>query len=120
MPLNPNISGHTKQIKDKETKYLTEDQAKHIYKKVEPGSIINIDTIKQEMDQDFDRLDDTSGDINPYQEIIVNKVERDNTILLQTEQWSVLCNLVNNIQYDRQLKNFCNLDVKAVDQKSHK
>ena len=44
-----------------------------------------IDTIKQEKDQDLDRLDDTSGDINPYCEIIVNKAERDNTILSQME-----------------------------------
>ena len=46
--LNANISGQSKSKKDKETKYLTEDQAKHIYKKVESGSVINIDTIKQE------------------------------------------------------------------------
>ena len=39
---------------------------KHINKKVEFGSIINIDTIKQEREQDLERLDDTSGDINPY------------------------------------------------------
>ena len=34
--------------------------------KVESGNVINIDTIKQEMEQDLDRLDDTSRDINPY------------------------------------------------------
>ena len=49
------------------------DQARHIYEKVELGSVINIDTIKQEMDQDVDRIDDTIGEINPYHEIIVNK-----------------------------------------------
>ena len=38
--------------------------------------------IKQEMEQDLNRLDDTSGDINPYCKIIVNKAERDNAILL--------------------------------------
>ena len=54
-----------------------EDQAKHIYKKVELGNVINIDTIKQEMDQDWDlnRLDDTSVDINLYRVLIVNNVE---------------------------------------------
>ena len=67
MPLKTNISGQCKPIKDKETKYLTQDQAKYIYKKVETRSVINIDTIKQEMEQDFSRLDDTCGDINPYQ-----------------------------------------------------
>ena len=77
LPLRANISGQSKQINDKETKYLTEDQAKHIYKKVESGSITNIGTIKQEMEQDLDRLDDTSVDIDPYCDIIVNKGERD-------------------------------------------
>ena len=86
MPLNANIAEQMKKVKDKETKYLTEDQTKQIYKKVELGSIINIDTIKQEVELDLDRLDDASGDINPYHEITVNKVERDNTILSQMEQ----------------------------------
>ena len=47
MPLKANISGQSKHIKDKETRYLTEDQTKHMYKKVELESEINIDTIKQ-------------------------------------------------------------------------
>ena len=39
-----------------------------MYKKVELGNIIDINTIKQEIDQDQELkwLDDTSGDINPY------------------------------------------------------
>ena len=77
-------------MKDKETKYLIEDQAKHIHKKVELGSIISIDTIKQRMEPDLDRLDDTTGDINQYYEIIVNEAKRDKTILSQMEQWSIL------------------------------
>ena len=63
MPLNANIGCQSKPIKDKDTRYLTEDQGKCIYKEVELGNVINI---KQEIDQDLDRLDDTSGDINPY------------------------------------------------------
>ena len=43
-----NTSGQSKPIRDKETKCLTEDQANHRHKKVE--SVINIDTIKQEME----------------------------------------------------------------------
>ena len=96
------------------------NQVKHIYKKVESGSTINIDTIKQAMDQDLDRLDDTSGEINPYYVLIVNKAERDNPILSQMEQWSILSNVVNYIQYNRHAKNFYNLDIKAIDQKNHR
>ena len=53
-----------------ENKYLTEEQARHVYKKVESGNIININALKQEteLDQELNRLDDTSRDINPYRE----------------------------------------------------
>ena len=36
------------------------------------------------------------------------------------EQWSILSNVVNDVQYNRHPKNFCNLDIRAVDQKRHK
>ena len=65
MPLNASITGQTKHIKDKETICLTEDQARHVYKKVETGNVITVDTIKQEIDQDVDRMDNTNGDISP-------------------------------------------------------
>ena len=99
MPLNTKIGEQARNIRD-EDRCLMNYQARHIYKKVESGSVVNIDTIKQEMDQDIDRIDDTNGKINPYHEIIVNKAERDNTILLQMEQWSILRNEDNYIQYD--------------------
>ena len=67
-------------------KCLTDDQARHVYQKVESGSIINVDTIRQEINQDIDRIDGISGKINPYCKIVVNKVEKDNTILSQMEQ----------------------------------
>ena len=99
-----------------------EDQARHIYKKIELGKIINVATIKQEIDQDqeLDGLDDTSGDINPYRQLIVNNAEKVDTILSQMEQWSILSNVVNYIQYNRHVKNFHNLNIKAVNQKYHK
>ena len=52
LPLNTNIGGHIKPNRNKENRYLMEDQAKHIIKKVELGSMINVSTIKQEIDQD--------------------------------------------------------------------
>ena len=36
------------------------------------------------------------------------------------EQWSILHDVVNYIQYDRHPKNFHNLDIKAVNKRSHK
>ena len=47
MPLNTNIGGQTRSNKHKENNYVTEDQARHVYKKVEVGNII---TMKQEVD----------------------------------------------------------------------
>ena len=36
------------------------------------------------------------------------------------EQWLILSNVVNYVQYDRHPINFNDLDVKTIDQKSHK
>ena len=72
------------------------------------------------MDQDVDKIDDNNDEINPYCEIIVNKAERDDTIISQMEQWSMLSNVMNYVQYNRHPKNFYNLVIKAMDSKSHK
>ena len=43
----------------------------------------------QEIDQDIelDKMDDTSGDENPYRELIVNNAAKVETTLSQMEQW---------------------------------
>ena len=35
------------------------------------------------------------------------------------EQWSLLSNILNYVQYDRHTRNFYDLDVKTIDQISH-
>ena len=35
------------------------------------------------------------------------------------EQWTIFSNVVNYVQYDRNPREFYNLDVKAIDQKNH-
>ena len=35
------------------------------------------------------------------------------------EQWLILSNVVNYVQYDRNPKNCYDLDVKTIDQKNH-
>ena len=83
-----------------------EDQAKHIYKIVEPENIVNVDTIKQEIEADkLDTTGDNKRKINPYHEIITNKVGKDDTIISQMEQWSILSNLVY-VQDDNYPKKF--------------
>ena len=51
LPLESRISGHTR---DSPTvgQYLTRDQTRYIYKKVETGEMINTDTIQQEIEQE--------------------------------------------------------------------
>ena len=65
-------------------------------------------------------MDDTNGKIDPYHEIITNKVERDDTIISQMEQWSFLSKAVNYVQYGRHSKKYYDFIIKAVDLKSHK
>ena len=101
VPLNTKISGLSRYIKDREAVCLMEDQVKYIYKKVETENVVKVDPIKQEIEEDkLDKMDDTNGEINPYHEKTTNKVEKDNIIISQMEQWSILSNVVNYIQYD--------------------
>ena len=76
-----------------------EEQARQVYKKVESGNIIIINTLKQEIEQDpeLSKLDDTSRDINPYGELIVNNAKKIERVLSQMEQWAILSNVVNYI-----------------------
>ena len=73
-----------------------------MHKKVESGSIINTDTLWQEIEHEWElnRIDDTSGDVNAYKELIVNNTEKVEPILTQMEQWSILSHVLNYIQYE--------------------
>ena len=105
LPLNMKISGPVKYVKDKERNCLTEDLARHIFKKVELEDVVNVDTMKQKIKEDKFSKDNIDDDkINPYQKIIVNNIDKDNIITSQMEQWSILSDVVNYVQYDRNLK----------------
>ena len=74
---------------------MTPKQTNFIYKKVELGSLINQNTIKEELDTDIelDRMDDNSGDENLYKELIINNAYRVENAFPQMEQWFILSNL---------------------------
>ena len=55
-----------------------------------------------------------SRDTNPYKEMIVNNAEKIEPMLAQMEQWSILSNMLNYIQYDKHPKNFHNLGISAI------
>ena len=57
---------------------------------------------------------------NQYQNTIINEFDRNNIIALQMEQWSMLSNVVNYVQYDRNPRYYYNLEFKALEQKSHR
>ena len=65
--------------------------------------MINTETLQQELEHEkqLNKVDDTSGDTNPYKELIVNNAEKIEPLLAQMEQWSILSNMLNYIQYDR-------------------
>ena len=48
--------------------------------------------IKEELDVDIEleRMDDNSGEKNPYKELIVNNAGKIDSALTQIEQWSIL------------------------------
>ena len=58
--------------------------------------------LEQEIEQEWQlsRIDDTSADVNPYRELIVNNKGKVVTVLSQMEQWLILSNVINYIQYD--------------------
>ena len=96
--------------------YLTRDQARYIYKKVETGESINADMVPQEIDQEkqLSKLDGENGEENTYRELVVNNAERIEMQKTQMEQWSILSNLLNYVQHSRFNSMNHTLDVKPV------
>ena len=102
--------------------FLTREQTRYIYRKVETGEIINTDTIEQEIEQEkqLNRIDDTNRETNPYKELIVNNAEKIDPLMTQMEQWSILSNVLNHVQHSRFHSMNHTLDVKAVNKYKHK
>ena len=79
--------------------------------------MINVNTIWQEMEweEQLSKIDDTSGETNPYKELIVNNVEKIVPLITQMEQWSILGNVLNCVQHDRHHTMNPNLSIRAID-----
>ena len=73
--------------------------------------------MEQEIEQErlLHKMDDTSGEINPYKELIVNNAEKIEPLMTQMEQWSILSNILNYVQHRRLNSVNYMLDIKAVD-----
>ena len=85
--LDSRIGGQSRDNHPTVGQYLTRDQTKYVYKKVETGETINADTIQQEIEQEkqLNRMDDGNGEINPYRELIVNNAEKIEPPMAQME-----------------------------------
>ena len=72
--------------------------------------------IQQEIEQEkqLGRIDDTSGETNPYKELIINNAEKTEPLMTQMEQWSILSNVLNYVQHSRLNSMNHTLDVKAA------
>ena len=102
--------------------FLTREQTRYIYRKVETGEIIDTDMIGQEIEQEkqLNKIDDTSREINPYQELLVNNAENIEPLMTQMEQWSILSNVLNYVQHSTFHSMNHTLDIKAVNKYKHK
>ena len=116
LPLDFSIGGQSRDSHPTVGQYLTRDQARYIYKKVETGGMINTDMVQQEIEQEkqLSRMDDDSGEVNPYRELVVNNAEKVEMPKTQMEQWSILSNLLNYVQYSKFNSMNHSLSVKPV------
>ena len=109
-------------IPDKKQKCLTEDQVRHIYKKVKMDKIMNTETMKKEIEDDKmtrNKLkEEDTNETNPYQVVILNKINKDDIKTEQMIHWSILSDLIKYI--DRSLDMAPNLTVKPLDYRQHK
>ena len=78
--------------------------------------------IEQEIEQEkqLSKIDDTSGETNPYQELIVNNAEKIEPLMTQMVQWSILSNVLNYVQHSRFHSMNHTLDIKAVSKYKYK
>ena len=74
LPLNSKKGGPVKYVKDRKGICLTEEQMRYIYRKVELGSELTVDTMKQEIGNEKLTTTKTEEETNPYQKVVLNNV----------------------------------------------
>ena len=72
--------------------------------------------MQQEIEQEkqLSRIDDDSGKVNPYRELVVNNAEKVEMPKTQMEQWSILSNLLKYVQHSKFNSMKHSLSVKPV------
>ena len=59
-------------------------------------------------------MDDDSGEVNPYRELVVNNAEKIEMQKTQMEQWSILSNILNYVQHSKFNSMGHSLNIKPV------
>ena len=113
MPYNSKRGGTYKNIRNSE--YLTEDQAKFIYKKVNTRGDINTETIKHEMEQE--KLEKVE---NAYQKAILSEVSKKEKVSTQKGDWSILSDHVKYVRHDDESETFHNLHINTLNYHENK
>ena len=67
-----------------------------------------------EEEKQLSQMDDYSGEVNPYRELVVNNVEKIEMQKTQMEQWSILSNLLNYVQHSKFKSMNHSLNIKQV------
>ena len=108
--------------KNTDIEYLSTKLANYVYRKEESGNLSNKYMMRQEIDQDMelDQMDDTSGDENPYRELIVNNAAKIVTTLSQMEQWTIFSNVINYVQYDKHPRNIHTISIRPINKARNK
>ena len=116
LPLDFKTGGPSEDSCPTVDQYLTRDQTRHIYKKVETGEPISADTIQQEVEQEkqLNKLDDDTGEENPYRELVINNAQKIEMQKTQMEQWSILNNKLNYIQHSQLNSMDHSLDIRPI------
>ena len=85
LPLDSRIGRQGRDNHPTVGQFLTREQTRYIYRKVETGEIINTDIIEQEIEQEkqLSKIDDTTRETNPYQEPIVNNAKKIGPLMTQ-------------------------------------
>ena len=117
LPLDSRIGGQGRCNHPIVGQFLTREQTRYIYEKIETGEIINTDMIEQEIEHErqLDKMDDTSRETDPYKELMVNNAEKIEPLMTQMEQWSILSNVLNYVQHGRLHSMNHMLDIQAAD-----
>ena len=120
LPFDSETGGKVKYIKNTDAKCLTKDQTRYVYKKVEQGSNLNIETMKQETEQEnLAEIKANKESENPYQKVVLINMCQDKNKTMQMENWSILSDSVRYLQHDERSKTPHRLDINTLDYCQH-